>query len=369
MEQLLQKGVISAVYKKLTDPKKLCFLYQWQFKPTDATQQSERLRVYWKNGDYGSGESAWNEALAYAVDRAFKFFIVPPTAFVYAHASECTTTQTCSPTTTLALTTCATAAPLCDNNNRYLNLDDVLKKLPKRLQADGVDKKTIHSNVTLIQSWIRDAPDLLVRRWKQRNGEHTVIGVNVAWYGVDFHPSSGPRKFDFDKDTNTVSNYKGDTETVRHMVEVRMFLHLTNCPKSAHGWFFDHGRKRWVLLDNDRCLGKRQQPFPRFLFVCTFPRDIVERLRQAYANKRECHMVKNYMKEHDPIAAAEVIPRFKRDAGEHSSIETNTGSCALHRRLKVLLDHIDWCAANRPGPDLYYERIPEEFGPEVEGQW
>jgi len=62
------------------------------------------------------------------------------------------------------------------------------------------------------------------------------------------------------------------------------------------------------------------------------------------------------MRRRDPLAAAEVIPRFKRKAGEHKSVELPNGKCALNDRIKVLLKHVDWCHANRGGDSIFFER-------------
>jgi len=91
-------------------------------------------------------------------------------------------------------------------------------------------------------------------------------------------------------------------------------------------------------------------------FTCQFPRDLVATLRDAYANRAACKMVKAFMKARDPVAAAEVIPRFKRKAGEHQSVEKPDGSCELNNRIKKLLGHVDWCHANRGGDSIYFDR-------------
>ena len=69
------------------------------------------------------------------------------------------------------------------------------------------------------------------------------------------------------------------------------------------------------------------------------------------------------MRANDPVAASEVIPRFKRKAGEHQSVEKPNGSCALNGRIKELLDHVDWCHSNRGGDSIYFDR--RAFGADV----
>lgn len=87
------------------------------------------------------------------------------------------------------------------------------------------------------------------------------------------------------------------------------------------------------------------------------------KLRQVYRDKSACKEVKAFMRANDPVAASEVIPRFKRKAGEHQSVEKPNGSCALNDRIKKLLDHVDWCHANRGGDAIYFDRRP--YGTDV----
>lgn len=96
---------------------------------------------------------------------------------------------------------------------------------------------------------------------------YDMIGVHVFFYGWPFHDSSGPREIAWDKDKQEVVDYDGDAEEALAYAEFNMLVWLCNCPRSAHGFFYDKPHKRWVMLDNDRCLGKRQQPFPKFLCV------------------------------------------------------------------------------------------------------
>lgn len=95
--------------------------------------------------------------------------------------------------------------------------------------------------------------------------KYDLIGVNVLFYGWPFHDSSGPRDIEFDDEAKRVVDYNGDADEAKSFAEFNMLVWLCNCPRSAHGFFYDKPHKRWVMIDNDRCLGKRQQPFPKFL--------------------------------------------------------------------------------------------------------
>ena len=104
-----------------------------------------------------------------------------------------------------------------------------------------------------------------------RRQVYDMIGVHVFFYGWPFHDSSGPREIAWDKEKKAVVDYDGDEEEALAFAEFNMLVWLCNCPRSAHGFFYDKPHKRWVMLDNDRCLGKRQQPFPKFLCVAACP--------------------------------------------------------------------------------------------------
>lgn len=317
-EKLLVESEIYEIKEKLTDPAKLSFNFVLQHTD-DASGAVTPSHVYWKHGDYRAGESAWNEALAYAVDRTFGFGLIPPTRMV------------------------------------MLDLDDMKSHLATTMQARGAGTQ-VAAQHRIIENWRDNAKENLKKRWA-KSKKYDMIGVNVLFYGWPLHDSSGPRKFQWNKEAKTVTHYTGDVEAARSFSELNMLVWLCNCPRSAHGYFYDANHKRWVMLDNDRCLtGKRLQPFPNFLYTCQFPTDIVTKLRQVWRDKSACKEVKAFMKERDPLAAEQVIPRFKRKAKEHGAVELPNGKCALNERVKQLLDHVDWCLSKRgdqPGGVLF----------------
>lgn len=83
-----------------------------------------------------AGESAWNEALAYAVDRAFGFGLIPPTRMV------------------------------------RLDLDDMRRQLSAAATQRGETAAFIAGQMELVENWRSNAKENIKARWKR-----TKVGV------------------------------------------------------------------------------------------------------------------------------------------------------------------------------------------------
>ena len=139
--------------------------------------------------------------------------------------------------------------------------------------------------------------------------------------------------------------------------EYLMLYYILHCPKKRHNVQVDAHRRAFVGIDNDRCpYPMKRLTKPDFLLVCQYRKELAAQLARYGEADAACVAVRQYLREHDPLASAqlEAMLTGEQPAPKSSLLLTKLfhspgdppGTCHMGKRVRTLSNVVKWCQQN-----------------------